>query len=275
MNEKNEKKEENEEITIMECLAGYSLSDEAGQITAKGNALVKLAKENISLLPKFSEPLFISFRDILEITEADYKIYLTLTSREKLTIFELGYKYEDFLRVLSRLRNEIILKDMLMQETLKKSSVEAEFVYFDESGNEKQKGKCEPRLYETAIVVIPEKGELVRIPYSDISEIQDKDFALTITTEFGEKFVFSKMGKQFDPLAKTLSDSMNELALKVQSSLKELLPKADPLVIRRAARFMKEGKAARRSDIESVSPKLWQELEKNWKQPVLKKNTIS
>ena len=262
MNEKNEKKEENEETTIMECLAGYFLSDEAGQITAKGNALVKLAKENISLLPKFGEPLFISFRDILEITEGDYKIYLTLTSREKLTIFDLGYKYEDFLRVLSRLRNEIILKDMLMQETLKKSSVEAEFVYLDESGNEKQKGKCEPRLYETAIVVIPEKGELVRIPYSDISEIQDKDFALTITTEFGEKFVFSKMGKQFDPLAKTLSDSMNELALKVQSSLKELLPKADPLVIRRAARFMKEGKVARRSDIESVSPKLWQELEK-------------
>lgn len=55
---------------------------------------------------------------------------------------------------------------------------------------------------------------------------------------------------------------MNELSLKVQSSLKELLPKADPSVIRRASRFMKEGKAARRSDIESISPELWKELEK-------------
>ncbi len=246
----------------MECSASYSLSDEAGQITASADAQARLEEENISVLPKFGEPLFFSLRDILEISEGDYKIHLTLTSKEKLTIFNLGYKYEDFLRVLSCLRNEILLKDMLMYETLRKSGVEAEFVYFDEVGNEKQRGKCEPRLYETAVVVIPEQGELVRILYIDISEIRDEDFNLAIATDFGEKFVFSGLGRQFDPFTKTLSDLINELSLKVQSSLKELLPKSDPSVIRRAARFMKEGKAARRSDIESISPLLWTELEK-------------
>lgn len=254
--------EENRQIIIMECPASYFLSDEAGQIMAKGDVQLKLEEENMSILTRFGEPLFFSLRDILEISEGDYKIYLTLSSNEKLTLFNLGYKYEDFLRVLSRLRNEILLKDMLMHETLRKSGVAAEFVCFDEMGNEKQKGKCEPRLYETAVVVIPEKGELVRIPYSDILEIKDVDFTLTITTEFEEKFVFSKMGKQFDSFTKTLSDLINELSLKVQSSLKELLPKADPSVIRRAARFMKEGKAARRNDLGSISPELWTELEK-------------
>jgi hypothetical protein len=254
--------EENKQIIIMECSASYSLSDEAGQITAKGDVHIKLEKENISLLPKFGEPLFFSLRDILEISEGDYKIHLTLTSKEKLTLFNLGYRYEDFLRVLSKLRNEILLKDMLMHETLRKSGVEAEFVYFDDGGNEKQRGKCELRLYETAVVVIPEKGELTRISYSDILEIQDEDFTLAIVTDFGEKFVLSGMGRQFDPFVKTLSDSINELSLKVQSSLKELLPKSDPSIIRRAARFMKEGKAARRSDLELISPELWTELEK-------------
>lgn len=206
--------------------------------------------------------MFFSLRDILEISEADYKIYLTLTSKEKLTILNLGYKYEDFFRILSRLCDELLLKDMLMHETLRKSGVEAEFVYFDDVGVEKRRGKCESRLYETAIVLVPEKGELLRIPYSDILEIRDEDLNLVITTDFGDKFVFSKMGKQFDTFAKTLSDLMNELSLKVQSSLKELLPKVDPSVIRRAARFMKEGKAARRSDIESISSELWLELEK-------------
>jgi len=254
--------EENDQIIIMECPGSYSLEDVSGQIVAKGEAQVSLEEESLSILPKFGEPLYFSLRDILEISEGDYRIYLTLSSKEKLTVFNLGHKYEDFLRVLSRLRNEILLTDMLMHETLRKSGVEAEFVYFDESGKEKQRGKCEPRLYETALVVIPEKRELVRIPYSDMSEIQDEDFTLAITTEFGEKFVFSKIGRQFDPFAKTLSDLMNELSLKVQSSLKELLPEANPSVIRRAARFMKEGKAARRSDIESISPELWRELEK-------------
>ena len=254
--------EENKPKTIMECSLGYSLSDESRQKTVSGGAQARLDEENMSILPKFGEALFFSLRDILEIFEDDYKIHLTLTSKEKLTIFNLGYKYEDFLRVLSRLRNELLLKDMLMHETLRKSGAEAEFVYFDETGNEKQRGKCEPRLYETAVVVIPEKGELVRIPYSDILEIRDEDFTLAITTDFGEKFVLSKMGRQLDSFIKTFSDLINELSLKVQFSLKELLPEADPSVIRRAARFMKEGKAARRSDIESISPELWVELEK-------------
>ncbi len=247
---------------IMECTLSYSLSNESGQETASGEAQTKLNEENLSILPKFGEALLFSLRDIVEISEGDYKIYLDLTSREKLTLCNLGYKYEDFLRVLSKLHNELLLKDMLMHETLRKSGVEAEFVYFDDGGNENQRGKCEPRLYETAIVVIPEKGELVRIPYSDILEIRDEDFTLAITTDFGEKFVFSGLGRQFDPFTKTLSDLINELSLKVQSSLKELLPKADPSIIRRAARFMKEGKAARRSDIESISPEPWVELEK-------------
>jgi len=255
--------EENKEKIIMECSASYSLSDEAGQIITSGDAQARLEEENISILPKkFGEPLFFSLRDILEISEGDYKIHFTLTSKEKFTIFDLGYHYEDFLRLLSKLRNEILLKDMLMHETLRKSGVEAEFVYIDNGGNEKQRGKCESRLYETAVVVIPEKGELVRIPYSDILEIRDEDFTLAITTEFGEKFVFSGLGRQFDPFTKVLSDLINELFLKVQSSLQELLPKSDPSVIRRAARFMKEGKAARRSDLESISPELWVELEK-------------
>lgn len=254
--------EEKKQIIILECSASYSLSDVAGLITEKDNVRVRLGEDNLSVLPEFGEPLFIALRDILEISEDDYHIHLNLTSKEKLTIFNLGYKHEDFLRVLSRLRNEILLKDMLMQETLRKSGVESDFVRFEENGQELQKGKCEPRLYETALVIIPEKGELIRIPYSDISEIQAVDFQLAITTDFGEKLVFSRMGKQFDPFTKTLSDLMNELSLKVQSSLKELLPKADPSVIRRVARFMKEGKAAKRSDLESISPELWVELEK-------------
>ncbi len=254
--------EKNEQIPIMECACGYSLCDETGYITARGDAQLKIAEEDISILPKFGEPLFFSLRDIIEISEGDYKIYFTLTSKEKLTIFNLGYKYEDFLRVLFRLRNEILLKDMLMHETLRKSGVEGEFVYYDEKGNEKQKGKCEPRLYETGLVLIPEKGELVRIPYSEILEVREEDFTIVITTEFGEKLIFSKMGKHFDSFTRTFSDLMNELSLKVQSSLKELLPKAEPSVIRKVARFMKEGKAAKRSDIEAISPGLWIELEK-------------
>ncbi len=247
---------------VMECSLEYLLTDIAGQETSSGEGLARLEEENLAILPRLGEALFLSYRDVLDISEGDYKIRLTLSSKEDLLLSNLGYRYEDFLRNLSKLRNELLLKDMLMQENLRRSGVEAEFVYWDESGKERGRGKCEPRLYETAIVVIPEGGDFIRIPYSDLLEISAEDYSLILTMGYGQKMVLSKMGNQFDPFAKLLSALNNELQLKVQSSLKELLPGFDPLVIRKAARFMKEGRAAQRSDIGSISPDLWIELEK-------------
>lgn len=249
------------QVPGMECSLSYSLSDQGGQVTASGQARARVDEESLAILPEAGETLFFSLRDILDISEADYKIHLPLSSKEELTLFNVGYQYQDLLRNISQLRNEMLLKDMLMNEKLRKSGVQAEFVYFDETGKEKQRGKCEPRLYETGIVLMPEKGELTRIPYSDIAELRAEDYTFTITSESGEKVILSKMASQFDPFRKVISDSMNQLALRVQSWLKELMPEANPSVIREAARFMKEGKAARRSDIESLSPELWKRLE--------------
>jgi hypothetical protein len=253
--------QKSKQVPGMECSLSYSLSDQSGQVRASGQARARVDEESLAILPESGETLFFSLRDILDISEADYRIHLPLSSKEELTLLNVGYQYQDLLRNLSQLRNEMLLKDMLMNEKLRKSGVQAEFVYFDETGNEKQRGKCEPRLYETGIVLMPEKGELTRIPYSDISELRAEDYTFTITSESGEKVILSKMASQFDPFKKVISDSMNQLALRVQSWLKELMPEANPSVIREAARFMKEGKAARRSDIESLSPELWKRLE--------------
>lgn len=251
-----------EQTVIMECSLSYCLSNENNQEIAKGEADARLDEETLSVLPKFGEVLFVSYRDILEISEKDYRIRLMLSSGETLTLSNLGYKYEDFLRVLSKLRNEMLLKDMLMHETLRKSGTEAEFVLYDEKGVECQKGKCELRLYETGMVILPEKGEIFRIPYSSISKIKEENYEIAIETEFEERIVISKMGAQLDPFTSALSQLMNELSIKVQSSLKELLPNANPMVLRQAAMFMKEGRAAKRSDIVSISPELWEEMEK-------------
>jgi hypothetical protein len=253
---------EKESTVVMEASLSYSLRDEAGKQTASGDAKAQFDEEHLEVHPKFGETISMSLRDILAIDAGDYTLRLTLVSKEQLTLSSLGYRYEDFLRALSQARNEVILKDMLMQETLKKPGIEADLVLSDETGKERYRGACEVRLYETGLVVIPEKGELARIPYSDISGVRDEDWTLTIATEFGEKVILSKMGRQTDSFKKMLSDLMNQLAAKVQTSLKVLLPKVDPATIRRVAQFMKEGRAARRSDVESVSPQLWKELEK-------------
>ena len=246
---------------VEEYPLSYSIVAETGKVVCKGEGKGVLEDKNLVLMPKFGEVISFSFRDIVEINAKNYKLNILLTSKEKLTISDLGYDYENFLRVLTRLRNEVLLKDLLMHESLKKSDVEASFVHSEEDGKVR-KGVCKVRLYETGLVVIPEEGEMFRIPYSDLREISEQRLGLALTTEFGEKLSLSKMGAELDPFKKVLSDINNELQLRVLSSLRELIPSASSTSLRMAARLMKEGRAARRKDVEAIDPKLWAELEK-------------
>lgn len=247
--------QEEKAAAVMECALSYSLADESGE--ARG----RLDKDKLTVLPKFGEALLISYREIVDFAGVDYRLALDLASGEKLTLFNLGYQFEDFTKRLAGLRNEVLLGDLLMKEALKYQCGEAEIVYTDQNGNDLQKGECEIRLYETALLVISWRQDPVRIPYSYFTKIESNDYQLTLNTEFGETLVLSKMGRQFDSFVKMLSQITNELSQKIQVSIKELLPTADSIALRKLARLMKEGWAVRRAEIEAVSPVFWEDLE--------------
>ncbi len=86
--------EEPKRITVMEYPLSYSLSNAGGQEILRNEAQARLDEENLSILPSFGEALFLPLRDIVKISEADYKIHFDLTSKEKLTLFDLGYRYD-------------------------------------------------------------------------------------------------------------------------------------------------------------------------------------
>lgn len=245
----------------MECSLSYSLREiDDEEIESGDEAQGKLYEESFIIKPELGESMVFPYRDIVELSVGNYVIHLKLTSNEKMTLFNLGYHYEDFLREFNKFRNDIILKDMLIDEPPRKA-VKCHFVHSREKGEEQHEDECELRVHETSIVVIPEKREIFRVPYSYITRIQEDDYKLVVSTDFGEKITFSMMGNQFDSMKKAFSTMINELSQKTQNHLKDLLPEASPSVIRRSARFMKEGKAAKRSDIESISPNLWNQLE--------------
>jgi hypothetical protein len=253
---------EEKEKPAIECSMSYTLLDESEKEVATGECKGTIDKEYLTVFPKFGNVLPFHLRDINEIETENYRIILPMISKEKLTLFNLGYYFEDFLRVLTNLRNEVIIKDLLMNETVKKPDVEMEFIYFDETGKERQKDVGKIRLYETGLVVIPQKGEVLRVPYSDIANVSQENYSVKISTDLGEQLLFSKLGSEFDPFLKALSDAYNALQNKAASSLTELYPGIDPVSLRRIASLMKEGKAARRADIELINPKVWNELEK-------------
>jgi hypothetical protein len=254
--------DEGEEKPAIECSMSYALFDENGRQIAAGDCKGTICKEYLTVYPKFGDILPFHLRDISLIDAENYRIILPMFSKEKLNLFNLGHCFEDFHRVLSDFRNEVIIKDLLMNETVREPDVNMEFTYIDDKGNEKQKGPGKVRLYETAMVIIPQNGEFLRVPFSEVISLSEENYGIKVGTEYGGQFLLDKMGPEFSPFLRQFSDINNELQTKAVSSLKALYPPIDSLSLRRVAAIMKEGKAAKRADIEAINPKLWPELEK-------------
>ena len=106
------------------------------------------------------------------------------------------------------------------------------------------------------------KAKFFECPTATSSRFQKKTTASRVDTELGAQFLFQKLGSEFGPLINEFSNVYNELQNKAVASVKTLYPAIDSVSLRKVAAMMREGKAAKRADIEAVNPRLWQELEK-------------
>ena len=241
--------------TLIECPMDYTLSDDSGPI-GSGSVKAIIDETYVKIVPTMGEPITFSPREILEFAEGDYDISLLLASKEKLVLSKLGINFENFSRILSKARNDVVMKDMLMQESLVLGGLKGFYDYNGSSGN------CELRIFEAGLVVVVERGEPLRFHFSKIAGVTDGDYSLTLTMESGEKLTISKMGGQYEPFKKALNDAMNKLALKTQDLIKSVAPAVDSSQVRRAARLMRDGKAAKKSDLDAISPAIWHGMEK-------------
>ncbi|MEK7580078.1 MAG: hypothetical protein AAB465_00475 [Patescibacteria group bacterium] len=254
-----DKKDEDEKV--LELSGSIVLQNERGVQISETSAKIVLDKENFSIFPEKWGTYIFSYREVVSLTPEDYQLKLFLGKGQELQISKLGYQYEDFVRIFIRLRNEMLLKDLLFQETLKKSGIEADFMYLDKSGAEKQRGKAEFKFYQTSLVILPERGELLRIRFSDILETKTEDFKIVITDEAGEKFIISKLGEKFDLFKETLNSCLNEISLNTQNFIKGIWPEIDFSTLNEISRLIKEGKAVNKKDIEGASPEFFKKLE--------------
>jgi hypothetical protein len=239
----------------------YSLSDDKSKVKAEGEAKAALNENYLTLSVDFGEPMLFSYVDITGILDNDYTVDITLTSNEKLTLKRLGYQYEDFLFQLFRLRNQLLLKYLLMEELLLQAGFEGQYSSISSDGQMKT-GQCEIRLYDTGLVLLPQKADPIRIPYCYISQISKGDYKLSVIDELANKIEISQLGANFDPLSKALSEAFNKMITRTQENVKELIPEADPATVRKLASLMKDGRAAKRKDIELLSSEFWRRLTK-------------
>ena len=229
---------------------------------SEGEAAIVINNEELIISQQFKDPYIISLIDILEINPVDYKVFMPLNPNGKLIISELGYEYENFLRILKDARNEILAKYLLMEEKVIRKNIKAEYSYFESKDSAAESGNCNITIYETGLSLLPDSGKILRIAYCEIMDIVEGDYLITISSESGAKLELSKMGYEFDSFKKTLSDTIKTLDEFAQNLVRELDPGLDTLAVIKIARFLRDGKAAMKKDIEKYSIQVWKSLEK-------------
>ncbi len=248
----------NEDI---EFKARFSLLDVNNTEADGGEARLTMDAASLGLTGPRGKTRYIPLRDILETRAAEYTVIIALSTSEKLTISQLGHDFENFQRELSQRIRDLTLTDLLMQEPLKMGELHAAYRYIDAAGAEKQAGNCELRIYQTALIVVPELNIPMRLTFSEISAVINESYSVEIQTENSGKYIFTQLGRDLEPLTSVLGEQIRSMDLQVQALVKELMPGASMPAIRTLATLMKEGRAARRKDIEAVGPGLWAQLE--------------
>jgi hypothetical protein len=256
--------ESGQQKSMLEFKAAFYLIDREGKTSSEGQAQLLLDEKSFGLKP-FGQPArYIPLRDIYEMQVGDYTVNLVLSTEEKLVLRHLGRDYENFQRELAERRRDLTLSDLLMEESLLMEGMHASYRYLNAGGAEKHAGKCELRLYRTAMIMVPELNLPVRLPYSDIANVLHEAYRLDLRTERDEEFVFEQLGRDIDPLHRGLLEQIHALELAAQALVKQMMPSADLSAIPRLAALLKEGRAAKRSDIETLGASLWSELEQHF-----------
>jgi hypothetical protein len=228
--------------------------------TSQLEAVATLDQRSLTITQDGGGVISIPYYEILEITDEDYTIDLSLTRGRKHRLSQLGYEYENFLNNLYKRKNELLLEYMLMEEECVASQIGADYRYLDEEGEEQQ-GHCEARIYESAIVVLPERSQPIRVPLCYISSYNDEDYLIVVNTEHGQRLELGMMGEKTDYFYRSLKNALNDAETRAQRLLSEMAPTLDPNKIREASKMMRDGRAASRLEIESISKSLWRALE--------------
>jgi len=247
-------------LHLMEAKVKYSLADPSGKVISMGDATVSQGEEELVLAPVTGAALSISLREMTSIQEMDYRIMIQIGPGGSLMLFNAGFKHEDLVRSLFRAVNELEMRDLLMSERLIKEGVTAESEMRSPSGSQAL-GKCEVRLYETAILIMPERSGLVRLRYRDILSAETDDYVLVVTLEHGDQLRLGRLGRELGPLQKGIVDAITDISATAQSMVRDIYPGAGTTAAVRAAQLLKDGRTARRKELEEACPGIWQALE--------------
>lgn len=240
---------------ILRYSGTFCMNRDEQVLAAAEDARIELDDEHLVLGGGFGNAQVISYRNISRIRSEDYRVCVELLTGESLVFSHLGRHFRGFSRDLNTRRNDLIVRDYLMYEGIVEDGIPAE--YRAREDGRTLEGKGAVRLYETALVLVTDGEGVVRIPFGLVSDVSEGDYSLRVEAEYGTTIELSGMGRAHGYFAARLSEALDALAARTARELDAMLPTVGPVRIHNLTRLLRDGRAARRAELEAIHPGTW------------------
>jgi hypothetical protein len=248
---------------LFESEGAYKLIDSEGKELTSGKGIIQVKVECLVIQGDSASPRFFSYRDFTHVQQGDYEVLLPLESGGSLIISKLGLKFEDVVREISLHRHELLLTDLLADESLPLYQYNGQMVLNSPEGSLLYQGPGNIRLFPKSIAFFPLYGALpLSILLGSITEVKSHDYEINITSTRGYQCLITRLGTQYEPLCQHLSELIKAHLLSIQTMLKEIYPGLQAIENFALAQLFKEGGSVTQAQIIKESVSFWETLEK-------------
>jgi len=229
----------------------FRLTAADGRLLDEGEGAVEFAAGALVVTPAFGQPLRVAPADVVEIGEpGEYGIRLVLREGPTLDLLQLGRLRGQVLAELRDARTEGTVRDLLLDGVGRPE-------VFPGAVDD---APAELRLYDDALVTLPERGEPDKLPYPFIRSVFLDGYRLTLEVAGREPVTVSRLARRTSEFTDLLRDRVGTAAGRTSAFLGALLPGLGALALRDVAGRLRDGVAAARRDLDAVNPTIWPAL---------------
>jgi hypothetical protein len=223
------------------------------------DALAEVWSQGLLVKPDSGNTTFAPYTESARVEAADYRTTLTTTSGAVIMLSQLGANYDRFAQALAESWGNAMAEALLMVEPL--VAYEAT-CYCSLQPPSQTPVPCRARIYETALVLLPSNGMPLRLPFSTILALNLESYKVKITTSDRGTFELSRLGNTTQFFVDETRKAMKKVEASALEIIRRNVPSASYDELQKLSRFMIEGRAAHRKDVEAISGELWAKLEK-------------
>jgi len=175
--------------------AAFKLSDVAGEVVSEGGGEATLGEGALGI-----GTVSVPFIDVDVLHAADYRIALEIWPDRRLTLTELGRRFDTFVDELRRARNQARVAGLLAHGTTM-PELFAGAVLTGTSGE-----AAEFQLYDTHVTIVPADRNPLQLPLGAITALSSQDDPPAVVIETGaERTVLGQLGRQRDAVLSAIA----------------------------------------------------------------------